>query len=139
MALSTCFSLSSFTDKKGNKIFLIYKEIQTGSASSYMVKCLRISSYIRRPFLYILFPSPVKNLGSSQLKILPQYFYSSKNDGFMKNFFLYIFDILYSQSPIHSRPVTRPAISRGQIFSNRPVFWIPALYKAGWQPCLPHI
>ncbi len=34
----------------------------------------------------LLFPSPVKNLWSSLLKSLPQYFYSSKNDGFMKNF-----------------------------------------------------
>ena len=47
------------------------------------------SVYTRvKRFVYInlLFPSPVKNLWSSQLKSLPQYFYSSKNDGFMKNF-----------------------------------------------------
>ncbi len=36
-----------------NKNFLIYKEIQKGTvaASSYMVKYLRISSHIRKPFL----------------------------------------------------------------------------------------
>jgi hypothetical protein len=49
------------TDKKENQIFLIYKEIQNGAvAKSYMtkglliyciVKYLRISSYIRKPFL----------------------------------------------------------------------------------------
>jgi hypothetical protein len=42
------------TDKKENQIFLIYKEIQSGAvktASSYMDKYLRISSYIRKPFL----------------------------------------------------------------------------------------
>ncbi len=45
------------TDKKENEIFLIYKEIQRDrgqshvwlTASSYMVKYLRISSYIRKP------------------------------------------------------------------------------------------
>jgi hypothetical protein len=51
--------LSLYTDKK-NQIFHIYKKIQEGSvaksyvansASSYMVKYLRISSYIRKPFL----------------------------------------------------------------------------------------
>jgi hypothetical protein len=51
----------SHTDKKENKIFLIYREIQTGTVaksnmtiglqSSYMAKYLRISSYIRKPFL----------------------------------------------------------------------------------------
>ncbi len=41
-----------YTDKKENKIFLIYKEIQKGAvANSYIVKYLRISSYIRKPFL----------------------------------------------------------------------------------------
>ncbi len=46
------------TYKKWNKIFLIYKEIQNRAVvksymtdSSYMVKYLRISSYIRKPFL----------------------------------------------------------------------------------------
>jgi hypothetical protein len=50
------------TDKKENQIFLIYvyEEIQNGAvaksyltitASSYVVKYLRISSYIRKPFL----------------------------------------------------------------------------------------
>jgi hypothetical protein len=47
-------------DKKENQIFLIYKEILNGAvaksymtitASSYMVKNLRISSYIKKPFL----------------------------------------------------------------------------------------
>jgi len=52
---------NSYTDKKENQIFLIYMEILNGAvaksymttASSYMVKCLRISSYmyIRKPFL----------------------------------------------------------------------------------------
>ncbi len=48
-----------YTDKKENRIFLIYEEIQKGSvaksdmtnASSYMVKYFRSSSYIRKPFL----------------------------------------------------------------------------------------
>ncbi len=47
------------TDKKDNKIFLIYKEIQNGAvAKSYMTNGLLIygeifahSSYIRKPFL----------------------------------------------------------------------------------------
>jgi hypothetical protein len=47
------------TDKKENQIFLIYKEIQSGAvkihiwltASSYMGKYFRISSYIRKHFL----------------------------------------------------------------------------------------
>jgi hypothetical protein len=50
---------SLYTDKKENQIFLIYKEIQSGAvAKSYMTdgllnmgKYLRISSYIRKPFL----------------------------------------------------------------------------------------
>ncbi len=52
--------------KKEIQIFLIYKEIQNGAvpksysiwltASSHMVKYLRISSYIRKPFLiYLIF------------------------------------------------------------------------------------
>jgi hypothetical protein len=49
-----------YTDKKENQIFLIFREIQNGEvaksymtikASSYMGKYLRISSYIRKPFL----------------------------------------------------------------------------------------
>ncbi len=43
----------SYTDKKENQIFLIYKEIQGGAvAKSYMTmgKYLRISSDIRKPF-----------------------------------------------------------------------------------------
>jgi hypothetical protein len=50
--------LKRCTDKKENNIFLIYKEIQKGAlqtyitnGSSYMTKYLRISSYIRKPFL----------------------------------------------------------------------------------------
>jgi hypothetical protein len=53
--------LHGFTDKKENQIFLIYKEIQNGAVAKsymtngvliqYMGKYLRISSYIRRPFL----------------------------------------------------------------------------------------
>jgi hypothetical protein len=44
------------TDKKEEKISLIYKEIQKGSGawltpSSYMTKSWRIFSYIRKPFL----------------------------------------------------------------------------------------
>ncbi len=49
----------SHTDKKENQIFLIYMEIQNVqnaavaviTASSYMGKYLRISSFIRKPFL----------------------------------------------------------------------------------------
>ncbi len=58
-----------YTDKKYIKIFLIYKEIQMDpeqsyiwlTASSYMVKYLRISSYcIRKPFLiYDFAPDPI--------------------------------------------------------------------------------
>jgi hypothetical protein len=50
-----------YTDKEDNKFFLIYKEMQRDrvqnaksymtNASSYMVKILRISSYIRKHFL----------------------------------------------------------------------------------------
>jgi hypothetical protein len=50
-----------YTDKKENQIFLIFKEIQSGEvAKSYMTNgllilyvgnYLRISSYIRKPFL----------------------------------------------------------------------------------------
>jgi hypothetical protein len=50
-----------YTDKKEHQIFLIFKEIQSGEvAKSYMTnallilyagKYLRISSYIRKPFL----------------------------------------------------------------------------------------
>jgi hypothetical protein len=47
------------TDKKEKKIFLIYKEMQRDrvqghiwlTVSSYMMNYLRISSYIRKPFL----------------------------------------------------------------------------------------
>jgi hypothetical protein len=40
------------TDKKENQSLLIYKEIWNGAvAKSYMTKYLRISSYIRNPFL----------------------------------------------------------------------------------------
>ncbi len=51
---------ASYTDKKENPIFLICKEIQNGAVAKsymtnglliYMVKYLRISSYIRKPFL----------------------------------------------------------------------------------------
>ncbi len=54
-------------EKKENKMFIIYKEIQRYkvqshiwlTASSYMVKHLRISSYIRKPFLiYDFAPDP---------------------------------------------------------------------------------
>ncbi len=52
---------STFTDKKENQIFLIYKVNQSGAVAKsymtngllilYMGKYLRISSYIRKPFL----------------------------------------------------------------------------------------
>ncbi len=53
-------ALEACTDKKENQIFLKYKEIQTRSvaksymtitAASYMRKYLRISSYVRKPYL----------------------------------------------------------------------------------------
>jgi hypothetical protein len=55
-------SRKNYTDKKENKIFLIFEEIQKGAVaksymtnglleSSYMTKYLRISSNIRKPFL----------------------------------------------------------------------------------------
>ncbi len=59
---------SPYTDKKGNKILLIYKEIQRDqvqshiwvTASLYVAKYLRISSYIRKPFLmYDFAPDPL--------------------------------------------------------------------------------
>ena len=50
-----------YTDKKENRIFVIYKEIQKGPVAKsdmtsglliqYMVKYLCIFSYIRKPFL----------------------------------------------------------------------------------------
>ncbi len=49
-----CLFVCVYTDKKENQIFLIYKESQSGAvatASSYIGKYLRISSYIRKPFL----------------------------------------------------------------------------------------
>jgi hypothetical protein len=58
----------SYTDKKENKIFLIYREIKRDrmqrhiwqTAASYMGKNLRISSYIRKPFLKNDFaPDPI--------------------------------------------------------------------------------
>jgi hypothetical protein len=40
------------TDKKENRIFLIYKKIQSGAvAKSYMRKCANISPYMRRPLV----------------------------------------------------------------------------------------
>ncbi len=62
------FPHHEYTDKKENKIFLKYKEIQRDrvqshiwlTASSYMGKNLRISSYIRKPFLiYDFAPAPI--------------------------------------------------------------------------------
>ncbi len=62
----------NYTDKKENKIFLRYKEIQKEAAaksyhmqitaSSYMTKYLRISSYIRirKPFpIYDFATAPI--------------------------------------------------------------------------------
>ncbi len=62
------WSVTKYTDKKDNKIFLIYKKIKRDwvqshiwlTASSYIVKYLRISSYIRKPFLiYDFAPDPI--------------------------------------------------------------------------------
>ncbi len=60
----------TYTGRKENQIFLIYKEIQSGAvansymtitASSYMGKYLRISSYMRKPFLiYDFATAPLK-------------------------------------------------------------------------------
>jgi hypothetical protein len=49
------------TDEKEKKLFLEYMVIQNGYvAKSYMVKYLRISSYIRKPFLiYDLATDPI--------------------------------------------------------------------------------
>jgi hypothetical protein len=42
----------AYTDKKENKIFLIYKEILSGAvAKSYMRKCENISLYMRTPLV----------------------------------------------------------------------------------------
>ncbi len=58
---------AGYTDKKENKIFLIFKEIQRDRAQSliwltailHMVKKLHISSYIRNPFLlFMTLPIP---------------------------------------------------------------------------------
>jgi hypothetical protein len=59
------------TDKKENKIFLIYKEIQIGSGAKssmrkgflklyeYMKKCANFSPYMRRPLvIYDFAPDP---------------------------------------------------------------------------------
>jgi hypothetical protein len=58
LQLHTLQGEKNCTDKKENKIFLICEEIQNEAvakswltASSYKVKYLRISSYIRKPFL----------------------------------------------------------------------------------------
>jgi hypothetical protein len=68
-----------YTDKKENKIFLIYKEIQNGAvamvhiwltASSFMGKYLRISSYIRKPFLIYDFATAPLWISLSMRKIL---------------------------------------------------------------------
>ncbi len=67
--ISVCFSLilnhTPSPDKKRKENFFIYKEIQRDRvqshiwlrASSYMIKYLRISSYIRKPFLIFDFAS----------------------------------------------------------------------------------
>jgi hypothetical protein len=45
-----------YTDKKENKIILIYKEIQLGRvAKSYMRKCANIQPYMRRPLVVLDF------------------------------------------------------------------------------------
>jgi hypothetical protein len=47
-----CSRDQSYTDKKENKIFYIYKEIQMGSgAKSYMRKCANFSLNMRRPLV----------------------------------------------------------------------------------------
>jgi hypothetical protein len=50
----------SYTDKKENKIFLIYKEIEMGSgAKSYIRKCENFSSCGRMPLvIYDFVPDP---------------------------------------------------------------------------------
>jgi hypothetical protein len=58
--------VGAHSDKKENQIFLICKEIQSEavakSASSYMGKHLRISSYVRKPFLiYDFATAPLLN------------------------------------------------------------------------------
>jgi hypothetical protein len=46
----------TYTDKKENHIFLIYKDIQSGAvAKSYMRKSINISPYIRRLLVIIVF------------------------------------------------------------------------------------
>ncbi len=51
---------TAHTDKKGNKIFLIHKEIKRDRVRSGMGKNLRLSSYIRKPFLiYDFAPDPI--------------------------------------------------------------------------------
>ncbi len=86
--LNTCLTCSwnwnlycicaTHTDKKENQIFLI-KEIQKGSvaksymtitASSYMVKYLRISSYTRKPFLIYDFSTDPSWISLCMRKIL---------------------------------------------------------------------
>jgi hypothetical protein len=48
--------LTVYTDKKENKIFLIYKEIQSGAiAKLYMRKCANISPYLRRLLVIFVF------------------------------------------------------------------------------------
>jgi hypothetical protein len=63
------FSKSVYTDKKENKIFLIYKEIQIGSGAQlymrkgfliqYMRKCAHFSPFMRRSLvIYDFAPNP---------------------------------------------------------------------------------
>ncbi len=75
-----------YTDKKGNTIFLICKEIQRDRvqshmwlmAPSYMVKYLRLSSHIRKPFIiYDFAPDPIW-ISLCMRKILFSYFYLCK-------------------------------------------------------------
>jgi hypothetical protein len=61
ISLCLTWALESFTDKKENHVYLIYKEIQSGAIAksymtngllpSYMGKYLRVSSYMRKPFI----------------------------------------------------------------------------------------
>jgi hypothetical protein len=63
---STVYISASHTDKKENKIFLLYKEIQSGAVAKsymrkgslilYMMKCANIP-YMRRPLVIYDFPT----------------------------------------------------------------------------------
>ncbi len=78
--MEDCFSILSCTDKKENKIFLIYKEIQKGSVAK---------SSMTNGFLIWLnicaFPQVLGSPSSYMtLQLIPSYFFSSYHSAIFK-------------------------------------------------------